>query len=261
MEKGARVAALAAVTAFVEDRSLLFLTRAGNIKRTSLDQFASIRAGGTVAIKLQDDDEVLDVQLLEPGTDIVIVTRQGRAIRFPEAEVPSMGRVTQGVRGMQLRHGDAIVGMVVVRRDATLCTITEEGYAKRTPLSEYPAQKRGGLGTITLDVTEKTGPLVAAKEVLDGDELMVIAANGDASRVRAPEIPIQGRATQGKRIIRLDDGNPVVEVARVAEHRNDDGSDDPAETPEPPPASDGGGTRDIPDRPRARGPQLEFMSD
>ncbi len=222
MDKGARVAALVAVSEFASERSLLFLTRQGSIKRTSLDEYAKIRAGGLAAIKLQKDDRVLDVQLLEAGTDIVIVTRQGRAIRFPESEVSSMGRLTQGVRGIQLRKGDAVIGMVVVRRDATLCTVTEEGYAKRTRLAEYPAQKRGGLGTITLDVTESTGPLVAVKEVLDGDELMVIAANGDASRIKAPVIPIQGRATQGKRVIRFDEGSRVVEVARVAEERKEE---------------------------------------
>jgi DNA gyrase subunit A len=189
------------------------------------------------------------VQLLDAGTDLVIVTRLGRAIRFPEVEVAVMGRVTQGVRGIQLREGDAVVGMVVVRRDATLCTVTEQGYAKRTPLADYPAQKRGGLGTITLDVTEKSGPLVAAKEVLEGDELMVIAASGAATRIRAPAVPVQGRATQGKRVIRLADDDRVVEVARVAEERDED-------RPAPVDRTTDDGTA-----PGRRGPQLELMSD
>jgi DNA gyrase subunit A len=211
-------------------------------------------------MKLQKGDRVLDVQLLEAGTDIVIVTRLGRAIRFPESEVPAMGRVTQGVRGIGLRKDDAVVGMVVVRRDATLCTVTEEGYAKRTVLSDYPAQKRGGLGTITLDVTDKTGPLIAAKEVLDGDELMIIAANGEATRIKAPEIPVQGRATQGKRVLRLETGNRIVEVARVAEEG--DGEDNPARTPSPDPDDSGddpaGGDRESGGR---KGSQLELMNE
>ncbi|MCI0435742.1 MAG: DNA gyrase subunit A, partial [Gemmatimonadetes bacterium] len=228
MDKGTRIAALVPVSDFAEDRSLVFLTRNGTIKRTSLDQFGSIRAGGIAAIRLAKKDAVLDVQQLEAGTDVVIVTRQGRAIRFPESEIPVMGRVTLGVRGIRLGKGDAVVGMVVVRRDATLCTVTELGYAKRTPLSEYPAQKRGGLGTITLDVSDRTGPLVAAKEVLEGDELMVIAASGSATRLRAPDVPIQGRATQGKRVIQLDGADRVVDVARVAQERDENNGHDNA---------------------------------
>jgi DNA gyrase subunit A len=233
LEKGARVAALAAVTEFSEDRTLVFLSRSGQIKRTSLDQFANVRAGGVAAVKLAKDDRLLDVQLAEGGADIVLVTVEGRAIRFPETEVPLLGRVTQGVRSMQLRGGDAVIGMVVVRREATLCTVTEFGYAKRTPLTEYPVQKRGGLGTVTLDVADKTGKLVAAKELLDGDELMVIAASGKATRVKASDVPVQGRATQGKRVLPLDKDDRIVEVARVALERDDREADSADETTGP----------------------------
>jgi DNA gyrase subunit A len=145
----------------------------------------------------------------------VLVTLQGRSIRFGENDVPLMGRVSQGVKGIQLRPGDGVIGMVVVRREATLCSVTENGYAKRTPVSDYPVQKRGGLGTITLDVSGRTGPLVAAKELLDGDELMVITASGAAVRLAATEIPVQGRATQGRRVLG-GAGDRVVEVSRVA---------------------------------------------
>jgi DNA gyrase subunit A len=149
-------------------------------------------------------------------SDVVLVTEQGRAIRFAENDVPTMGRVAQGVKGIQLRPDDGVVGMVVIRREATLCTVTENGYAKRTPVSEYPAQKRGGLGTITLDVSAKTGALVAAKELLDGDELMVTTAAGAAIRLAGSEVPVQGRATQGRRVINVGAGDRVVEVSRVA---------------------------------------------
>ena len=234
LEKGARVAALVPVSEFEGDRSLLFLTTGGTIKRTMLDQYANIRAGGIAAIRLQGDDLVLDVQMAEGASDIVLVTRQGRAIRFPDADIPPMGRTTQGVKGVGLRKGDAVIGMVVVRRESTLCTVTANGFAKRTPLADYPVQKRGGLGTITLDVNEKTGPLVTAKEVLPGDELMIITASGKASRLIAADIPEQGRATQGKRVLKDAEGDVVVEVSRVARERDeddaDDGDDAPAET-------------------------------
>jgi DNA gyrase subunit A len=221
LERGDRVAALVPVTEFTEQRALLFLTSGGTVKRTTLDQYANIRAGGIAAIRVQDDDTLLDVQVSEGTNDIVLVTRQGRAIRFPESDVPLMGRVAQGVKGIGLRADDAVIGMVVVRREASLCTVTQNGYAKRTSVSDYPAQKRGGLGTITLDVSNKTGPLIAAKELLAGDELMVITAAGNAVRLSATDVPEQGRATQGKRVINLNAADRVVEVARVAREGGD----------------------------------------
>jgi DNA gyrase subunit A len=216
LERGDRVAALIPVAEFSEDRALLFLTAGGTIKRTTLDQYANIRAGGIAAIKVQEGDDLLDVQVSEGTNDVVLVTKQGRAIRFTEQDVPTMGRVAQGVKGVQLRSDDAVIGMVVVKRDATLCTVTELGYAKRTSVSEYPAQKRGGMGTITLDVSGRTGPLIAAKEVLDTDELMIVLATGQAHRLLGADVPVQGRATQGKRVITPGPGDRVVEVARVA---------------------------------------------
>jgi DNA gyrase subunit A len=225
VERGSRVAALVAIGEFSEQRNLMFLTSGGTIKRTSLDQFANVRASGIAAIKLSDHDRLLDVQLSDGMNDVVLITKQGKAIRFAEADVPSVGRTAQGVRGIQLRSDDAVVAMVVVRRDATLCTVTALGYAKRTGINDYPVQRRGGLGTITLDVSDKTGPVVAGKEVLSGDELMVIAASGAATRVASDDIPIQGRATQGKRVLPVGAGDRVVEVARVA---SDSDSDDPA---------------------------------
>jgi DNA gyrase subunit A len=216
LERGDRVAALIPVEEFSAERSLLFLTAGGTVKRTTLDQYANIRSGGIAAIRVQDGDRLLDVQVSEGVNDVVLVTAQGRAIRFGEGDVPMMGRVAQGVKGIQLRKDDGVVGMVVVRREATLCSVTQNGYAKRTPVSDYPAQKRGGLGTITLDVSAKTGPLVAAKELLDGDELMIITASGAAARLSAADVPVQGRATQGKRLLGSGAADRVVEVARVA---------------------------------------------
>ncbi|MGH7554571.1 MAG: DNA gyrase subunit A, partial [Longimicrobiales bacterium] len=138
LEEDAHVAALVAVSEFSAERGLIFLTANGTVKRTGLDQFANIRAGGIAAIRLSDDDRLLDVQLSEGASDVVLVTRNGRAIRFPESDVALVGRAAQGVRGIQLKKDDAVIGMVVVRRDATLCTVTELAYAKRTPLGDYP---------------------------------------------------------------------------------------------------------------------------
>jgi DNA gyrase subunit A len=227
LEKGDRVAALLPIAEFDATRSLLFLAASGTVKRTALDQYGSIRAGGIAAIRLQDDDYLLDVQLSDGNSDVVLVTSLGRAIRFPESDVPLMGRVAQGVRGMQLRGDDGVVGMVVVRRGGTICTITAHGFGKRTQVADYPVQRRGGIGTITLDVSQKTGPIVGARELLEEDELMIISASGAVRRISATAIPLQGRATQGKHIADASEHDPVVEVSRVArgEHR------EPAQAP------------------------------
>ncbi|HEX6694734.1 MAG TPA: DNA gyrase subunit A [Longimicrobiales bacterium] len=224
LDKGARVAALIPVTEFTDTKALLFLTAGGLVKRTTLDQYSNIRAGGINAIKIADGDALLDVQMSDNASDVVLVTSGGRAIRFPEVDVPLMGRVAQGVKGMQLRGDDTVVGMVVVRRDATLCTITALGYGKRTPVSDYPVQKRGGMGTITLDVGDRTGPIVGARELIDGDELMIITANGVATRITTDAVPVQGRATQGKRLLPQNAAR-VVEVSRVAREGNASAAD------------------------------------
>jgi DNA gyrase subunit A len=246
LDRDDRAVALVPVSGFGADRSLLFLTAGGTVKRTGLDQYAHGRSGGIAALRLQADDRLLDVQLAEGANDVVLVTRQGRAIRFSESDVPLMGRVAQGVKGIQLRAGDAVVGMVVVRREATLCVVTECGYAKRTPVSAYPSQRRGGLGTIAFDVSAKTGPVVAVKELLDGDDLMVSTASGAAIRLAAADIPVQGRATQGRRVIGTvsggsGGGDRVVEVSRVA--REWDPGPRSFREPERAAAGDGAGTQ------------------
>ncbi|HUF13359.1 MAG TPA: DNA gyrase subunit A [Longimicrobiales bacterium] len=215
LERDAALAAVVTVGDFDADRVVVFLTSDGTIKRTTLDQFANTRAGGINAINLKAGDSLLDVKLSDGGNDIVLVTRAGRAIRFPETDAPAMGRAAQGVRGIKLRPKDTVVGMVVVRRDSTLCTITAQGYAKRTPITEYPVQGRGGLGTLTLKTTDRTGTIVAAKELIAGDELMLITAKGIAGRLRADDVPVQGRSTQGKHVLALARGDKVVEVARI----------------------------------------------
>src|SRR5690606_11821769 len=154
------IAALIPVSELEPDHTLVFLTASGSVKLTGLDQFANIRAGAIAEIRLQDADVLLDPELSDGKANVVYVTEKGRAIRLAESQVPVTGRVTQGVKGISLRKGDGVVGMVVVRRDASVCTVTANGYAKQTPIGDYPAQKRGGLGTITLDVTDRTGPLV-----------------------------------------------------------------------------------------------------
>jgi DNA gyrase subunit A len=226
---GTPIAALIPVTAYDEEVDLVFLTRGGIVKRTELAEFSNIRAGGIIAINLKDGDELLDVRISDGINDIVLATARGRAIRFPETDVPRVGRTAQGVIGVRLKQDDAVVGMVVVRRDATLACVTANGYAKRTPIGEFRVQGRGGQGTTALSVSDRTGPLIGAKEMLDGDELMVITAGGRAARLQAGKIPIQGRATQGKQLVEVQAGDRVVEVSRVASERSADRKEAAAE--------------------------------
>ncbi|MEJ2310769.1 MAG: DNA gyrase subunit A [Gemmatimonadales bacterium] len=209
------IASIVPVREFSADRNLIFATRHGLVKKTSLAAYSNVRSTGINAINVVEGDRLIDVQLSDGTNDIMLGTRSGMAIRFAEADVREMGRTTQGVKGIELREGDEVVGMVVVRREATLLTLSERGMGKRTRIDEYRTQRRGGIGLINLRVTEKTGRVVGVKEVTDSDELIFVTRNGVVNRQPAREIRTIGRATQGVRLVNLDEGDAVVDVARV----------------------------------------------
>jgi DNA gyrase subunit A len=205
-----------------EDRNLVFLSRQGLLKRTALTEFSNPRAGGIRAAGLKDDDTILDVVLSDGTAELILLSRGGRAIRFPEDDVSVFGRTAQGVKGMGLRDGDEVVGLLLIRRDATVLLVSEDGLGKRTPVSEFPLQKRGGLGTLVVP-GDAAAPIVSALEVVDSDELMVVTATGEVTRVKADVVPVQGRRTQGRRIVAVAKGDRIVEVTR-AQSENDDPS-------------------------------------
>jgi DNA gyrase subunit A len=198
----------------VPDRYLVFLTLKGLMKRTALGEFGNPRAGGVIAASVRAGDRITDVALSDGLAEVMLLSAAGRAIRFSEAEVPAVGRTAQGVKGMGLKGTDEVVGMLLVRRDANVLTVTEDAMAKRTPVGDFPLQKRGGMGNL---VTSAGGgsKMVAALEVLDSDEIMLISAAGRVSRVAADTIPVQGRRTHGRRLIKLPPGDRVVEVTRT----------------------------------------------
>jgi DNA gyrase subunit A len=209
------IAALVPVREFVEDKCLIFATRNGTVKKTVLSAYGNVRQAGINAINIEKGDELIDVQVCDSGSDIVLATRTGMSIRFHQGDVRDMGRATTGVKGIELDKDDRVIGMVVVRRDATLLCVSEKGYGKRSELSEYRVQKRGGKGIITFKVTDKTGCIVALKEVIPEDELMMITRHGVIIRVPVDGIRVIGRNTQGVRVMNLDDGDTLVDVARV----------------------------------------------
>ncbi len=230
-----RIAALVPVRTFDDQHWLMFATRKGTVKKTVLSAYGNVRSTGINAINVDADDELIDVQITDGNNDIVLGTRQGLSIRFHESDVREMGRATTGVRGIALGKDDRVIGMVVVRRDATLLTVTEKGMGKRSELGEYRVQKRGGKGILTLRKTDRTGVCVALKEVLEDDELMLITRSGVIIRVPVKGISVIGRNTQGVRVMNLDEGDLVVDVARGITE-DEGGPEEPTGDEEPAPA-------------------------
>ena len=237
MKQDERLASLVPVREFSEDQYLLFATKQGVVKKTRLSEFGNPRSVGIRAINIEKGDELIDVQVTDGKNDIVLATHHGMSIRFHEKDVRYMGRTATGVKGIELDKKDQVIDMVVVRRKSTLLTVTEKGMGKRSELDEYRVQHRGGRGIITLKRAEKTGDIVALKEVLPGDELMMITKKGIMIRVPVEGIRISGRNTQGVKIMNLTAADLVVDVARVVkEDEGEDGEDDEGENGGPKPA-------------------------
>ena len=224
---GEKVASVLPVRDFASDRFLLFCTRNGVVKKTPLSAYGNVRAAGIHAIKFRGDDELIDVRITDGSNEVVLATRLGKAIRFRESDARAMGRVAGGVIGVRLAEGDEVVGMVVVRRpEETLLLATEHGMGKRSEIGDYRLTRRGAQGVIGLRLTEKSGPVVAAKAVTDDDQLMAVTRGGVVIRQRVSGIRVIGRATQGVRIVNLDDGDSLVDVALVGGGDEGEGADD-----------------------------------
>ncbi|MDB4948832.1 MAG: gyrA [Gemmatimonadetes bacterium] len=224
MHRRGRIAAMLSVREFPAERSLLFATADGTVKRTSLDQYGRPRAGGIEAIALKPGDRVAEVLLTAGDEDVVMAGRGGRAIRFRQDEVPVTGRVSQGVRGIKLKEGEALAGMAVVRRDDDLCLVTERGQAKRVPMDELPVQGRGGLGTVLVHAGRDTGALAAARGLHPDEDLMAVTAVGRTLRLNGDAITRGDRALTPAPALPLSAHDRVVEVTRLAEPREKPGS-------------------------------------
>jgi len=234
-----RMVAMAATKDFPEDRYLVFATRNGLVKKTALSAYSNVRSGGIIAINIEDGDELLSVRITGGDDQIFIGTRQGMGIRFPEKDVRPMGRDTTGVIGVTLRKdNDVVVEMDVVDEKAQLLSVTENGYGKRSEVTEYRFQGRGGSGVINVKVTEKNGAVVGIKSVTDADQLLLITERGQLIRIKVKDIRETGRAAQGVRVIQLEDGDRVVGVAKLAEPDEPE-EDAQATLPTPAPAESG----------------------
>jgi len=221
-----QVSSFVTVRDFPEDMFLLFATKLGTVKKTSLSQYSNPRTTGIKAIKIEAGDELIDVQVTSGTNDIVLATQHGLSIRFHEQDVREMGRDTTGVKGIELSKDDRLIGMVVIKREANLLVVTEKGMGKCSPIDEYRVQRRGGKGIITVHRTDKTGDAVSIKEVLPDDELMLITKQGIAIRMPVKGIRVAGRNTQGVRLVNLEANDLVMDVARVVPDDDEEPGED-----------------------------------
>ena len=220
MSEGEKIAALLRVQEFPPEENQRFIvmgTRKGTIKKTDLTAFSNPRSAGIIAIQIDDDDRLIAVAETEGTKDLVIGSRNGMAIRFAEADARPMGRSAYGVRGMQLREGDEVVAMQVVTDDATLLTVCENGYGKRTDVSEYRRQSRGGIGLKNVQTSDRNGLVVDIACVTDRDELLLVTEQGQIIRMKAGDLRPIGRDTQGVRLMDLAEGDRLVSVATLTE--------------------------------------------
>jgi DNA gyrase subunit A len=223
---------------FREDAgNVFFATRSGKVKKTSLFDFKNYRKAGTIAIKLDEGNELIGVRLTSGKNDVMLVTHRGMSIRFNEEQARTMGRNSAGVRGIKPREGDFVVGLAVVNDDARLLVASENGLGKRTPFGDYMAKNRGGIGMLTMKCTEKTGPVVGSLSVEEPDELMLMTDGGQSIRIRVSDVRETGRNAQGVKLVTLNEGEKLQAVARVMP---DDEADEESEDDEMEVAGDSG---------------------
>lgn len=218
-----KISAVIQVQDFSPDYYLVMATRAGFIKKTSLDQFDTNLRSGLIAIKLEEKDELIGVKLTRGDQEVMLFTELGLAIRFDEEEIRSMGRTARGVKGIRLTKEDNLIEMVTLERDGHVLIVTQEGFGKRTKTEEFRAQARGGKGVRAAGISTKSGKLVGGKIVQPGDDLMIVTAKGVLIRQKVDEISLIGRTARGLKLLKLDSGDRVVAVARVV--RDDKGED------------------------------------
>ncbi len=218
-----RIAAMVKVDSFDDERFIFFATKHGMVKKTALSAFSHPRRNGIIAIKIAPDDSLMNADLTDGSSDIILGSSIGKAVHFQEKDVRSMGRTAAGVRGIRLSSGQEVVGMVVMRREGTLLVVTENGYGKRSELQEYRLTKRGAQGVIAMRTSPKTGPLIGIMEVVDSDDLFIMTSSGMVIRQNIGFIRTIGRVTQGVRLIRLKEGDKISDVAPVVGENHDNG--------------------------------------
>jgi len=214
-EQTEKIAAVINTKTFAPDEFLMFATKHGMVKKTAIGAYDRSRRDGIIAINLRDDDELISVRRVKTGERVIMVSTAGKAIKWNESEARPMGRDTMGVKGMNIKSGEAVLGMEIAVEGSELFVVTMRGYGKRTPISEYPEHHRGGQGVKTIQVTPKKGLLAGMKIVGAAHELMLISEEGVVIRVKADDISKLGRSTQGVKVMNVAETDQVCAIARV----------------------------------------------
>jgi DNA gyrase subunit A len=222
LDEGERISSILPVEEYSADQYVIMATANGTVKKTSLDQYSRPRSVGLRAVDLVEGDHLVGTAIIDGSNDIMLFSSEGKAVRFSETDVRAMGRVSKGVRGMRLPENHSVISMVVPEESGLLLTVCENGYGKRTHISEFPTKGRGGKGMIAIQASDRNGPLVGVTQLFDGDEIMLISDQGTMVRTRGDEVSIVGRNTQGVRVIRLKENEKLVSLARIAEPEEDD---------------------------------------
>jgi DNA gyrase subunit A len=217
MSPDEKITSVLSVREFASDQYIIMCTKAGVIKKTPLDAFSHPRTAGIIAISLDESDTLINVELTRGTNEIILATAEGMAIRFPEEDVRPMGRTARGVKGITLREGDEVVDMAVMdpKAGVDVLTVCENGYGKRTPIEDYRKQSRGGIGIINIKASDRNGRVVGVKSVDDNDQLMLITKNGIVIRFALKDIRSIGRNTQGVRMIKTEEGDLLMAIAKV----------------------------------------------
>jgi DNA gyrase subunit A len=223
LDEDERISSILPVDEYSEDRFVIMATANGTVKKTSLEQYSRPRSVGLRAVDLVDGDYLVGSAITDGNCDVMLLSSEGKAVRFAESDVRAMGRVSKGVRGMRLAEGHKVLSMVIPEENGRVLTVSNNGYGKRTALTEFPTKGRGGKGMIAMQASERNGPLVGAVQLFDGDEIMLISDQGTMVRTRSEEISVLGRNTQGVRVIRLKDSETMVGLARIEEQEQVDG--------------------------------------
>ena len=222
LDEGERISSILPVEEYSADQYVIMATANGTVKKTALDQYSRPRSVGLRAVDLVEGDHLVGTAIIDGSKDIMLLSSEGKAVRFSETDVRAMGRVSKGVRGMRLPENHSVISMVVPEEEGLLLTVCENGYGKRTHISEFSTKGRGGKGMIAIQASDRNGPLVGATQLFDGDEIMLISDQGTMVRTRGDEVSIVGRNTQGVRVIRLKENEKLVSLARIAEPEEDD---------------------------------------
>lgn len=217
LEEGERITAILPVSEYSEDKFIFMATGDGTVKKTSLDQFAKVRANGLIAVNLREDDSLIGVDITTGSNEIMLFSKAGKVVRFSEEHVRGMGRTASGVRGMKLTGEDQVVSLIVPSNEGDILTVTENGYGKRTKISEYPTKSRATQGVVSIKVSDRNGSVVGAVQAEDGDEFMMITDAGTLVRTRVSEVSQVGRNTQGVTLIRTAEDENVVGLQRIDE--------------------------------------------